>query len=47
MENKDKTFVAHIRNMEEITTDEQLRNEAINYGGYFIEGQEVIYDPVE
>lgn len=47
MENKDKTFVAHIRNMKEITTDAELKHQAIIYGDYYIEGQEVIYDPVE
>lgn len=47
MAGKDKTFCSHIRNMEEITTDEQLRQSAIDYGDYFLEGQEVIYDPVE
>ena len=47
MQNKDKTFVSHIRNMKEITTNDELRNQAICYGGDLIEGQSVIYDPVK
>lgn len=46
MQGKDKTFVAHIRNLSEIETIDELRNRAINYGVEEFKNQEVVYDPL-